>query len=87
NPWGQDSEQEGPLQQVRNRLANLEENWCLQQETLKSLSALRKEIAALESEIDIDEGELAKGERFLERLRSEHQVDGEGDPLDRELAE
>lgn len=79
NPWGDDLPQDGPLQQIRIQLEELEENWHLRQKTLKSLSQLRKEIAGLEAEIEMDESELSKGEKFLKRFRTAPAAGGPND--------
>lgn len=88
NPWGDDLPDDGPLQQVRHQLEELEENWYLRQETLKSLSQIRKDLAVLDSEIETEESEMLRGEQFLERFRISHNGTPPKDsPLSRELDE
>ncbi|MFO7982753.1 MAG: AAA family ATPase [Desulfuromonadales bacterium] len=70
NPWGEDLPQDGPLQRIRHQLAELEESWYLRQKSLKSVSQLRKEMAGLEIEVEMDESELDRGETFLKRFRT-----------------
>lgn len=75
NPWGKDKTRNRELDDIRGRLAEMEQKWYEAQNSLEELAGLRQRIAALRAGIETDSDEYAKGERYLAWVRKQWHLD------------
>jgi uncharacterized protein YhaN len=71
NPWGKDKTRNRELDDIRGRLAELEEEWRHAQGALNELAGLRQSIEDLKTAIETDSAEYLKGERYLVWVRKQ----------------
>ncbi len=75
SPWGKDKTRNRELDEVRQRIAELERQWYTAQGALKELEALRVRIGELQSGIETDRSEYQKGEHYLAWVRKQWQLE------------
>lgn len=86
NPWGKDKTRDRELDEIRKRIAELEERWHAAQSSVKEWETLRGRIAELEASIAFDRDEYAKGERYLAWVRKQWQLEEKGEVLRKDFS-
>ncbi len=86
NPWGKDKTRERELDEVRKRLATIEERWYAVRTSARELEQVRNRIAELEKSIETDRDEYAKGERYLAWVRRQWQLEEKEQVLIRDFS-
>ncbi len=84
NPWGKDKTKDRELEEVRARVGELEQRWFAAQEEVKELEKLRRQIAGLNESLETDREEFAKGERYLQWIRKQWQLEDKEETLRRD---
>jgi uncharacterized protein YhaN len=75
NPWGKDKTRERELDEVRTRLAAIEERWYAVRTSVQEAEDVRRRIGELEESIACDREEYSKGERYLAWVRRQWQLE------------
>lgn len=86
NPWGKDKTRDRELDEIRKRIAALEERWYAAQGSLKEMEEVRRRIAELEGSIAFDRDEYVKGERYLTWVRKQWQLEEKGEVLRKDFS-
>jgi len=75
NPWGKNKTRNRELDDLRERLTEIEKHWYEARNALSELDKLKERIGTLKEEIDHDRSEYAKGERYLEWVRNQWRLE------------
>lgn len=75
NPWGKDKTRERELDEVRARIASLEERWFAAREAMAELETVESELARLQAELDAGRAEHAQGIKYLDWVRRQWHLD------------
>jgi DNA repair exonuclease SbcCD ATPase subunit len=86
NPWGKDKTRDRELDEVTARIEKLQQRWFAAQEGLKELERLGRAIQELQEAVETDREEHAKGERYLDWVRKQWQLEEKEGSLRRDFA-
>ena len=75
NPWGKDKTRPRQLDELSERIEVLQQRWFAAEQGLKELSALREQITELTESLDRDREEVVSGERYLDWVRTQWQLE------------
>lgn len=86
SPWGKDKTRDRELDEIRGRMAELEQRWFTAREASNRLEDLRRELAELKASIAADRSEYAKGERYLAWVRKQWELEVREESLQKDFA-
>lgn len=75
NPWGKDKAKDRELEEVRNRLKELEALWNSGRGHFAEEERLQQKIAAVREELTDKKAQLVEGKRYLEWVRRQWQLE------------
>lgn len=75
NPWGKDKTRPRQLDELTERIEVLQQRWFAAEQGLKELASLREQIAALNETMEKDRENLTSGERYLDWVRKQWQLE------------
>lgn len=75
NPWGKDKTRPRQLDELSERIEVLQQRWFAAEQGLKDLASLREQIAALSEAMEKDRENLTSGERYLDWVRKQWQLE------------
>jgi DNA repair exonuclease SbcCD ATPase subunit len=74
NPWGKDKTRDRELDEVSERIEQLQMRWIAAQDGIRELESVRNSIRELQASIETDRQEQEKGERYLDWVRKQWQL-------------
>lgn len=75
NPWGKDKTRPRQLDELSERIEVLQQRWFAAEQGLKELASLREQLAGLSESMDKDREDLTSGERYLDWVRKQWQLE------------
>jgi len=75
NPWGKDKTRPRQLDELSERIEVLQQRWFAAEQGLKKLAALRQQIAGLIESMEKNREDLTTGERYLDWVRKQWQLE------------
>lgn len=75
NPWGKDKAKDRELEEIRNRLNELETLWNVGRGHFAEEERLQQQIIATREQLTAKKGQVAEGKRYLEWVRRQWQLE------------
>ena len=75
NPWGKDKTRPRQLDELSERIEVLQQRWFAAEQGLKELASLREQLAGLSESMEKDREDLTSGERYLDWVRKQWQLE------------